>query len=76
MTQLEIVEEERISWKTQMLIGGAIVGAIIGAGTSYLMARNSAENRGGPPEIKTMEVLKIAVSVFGLIRVIAALGDD
>jgi hypothetical protein len=77
MTEIELVEEQdRISWQAQMLIGGAIVGAIVGVGTSYLMARNSDENRGGPPEIKTMEILKIAVSVFGLVRVIAALGDD
>ena len=80
MTQLETVEEieerRKLSWKVQMLIGGAVIGALLGAGTSFLMARTSEEKRGGPPEIRTMEVLKIAISLFGLIRGIAALGDD
>jgi hypothetical protein len=80
MTELETMEEleteERLNWKMKMLIGGAVTGAILGAGTSFLMARASEEKRGGPPELKTMEVLKIAISLFGLIRGIAALGDD
>lgn len=85
MSELETVEEINaieegprinLSWKAQMLIGGAIVGAVLGMGTSYLMARTSEEKRGGPPEFQTMEVLKIAISLFGLIRGIAALGDD
>ena len=80
MTELETVEEieeqSRLNWKIQMLIGGAVVGALLGTGTSYLMARASDEKRGGPPEFRTMDVLKIAISLFGLIRGIAALGDD
>ncbi len=80
MTELETIEgieaQERLNWKIKMLIGGALVGAVLGTGTSFLMARASEEKRGGPPEFKTMEVLKIAISLFGLIRGIAALGDD
>ena len=85
MSQMETVEEVgaieegpriNLSWKAQMLIGGAVIGAILGVGTSYLMARTSEEKRGGPPEFQTMEILKIAISLFGLIRGIAALGDD
>jgi len=76
---VDAIEQEpriNLSWKAQMLIGGAVVGAILGVGTSYLMARTSDEKRGGPPEFQTMEILKIAISLFGLIRGIAALGDD
>lgn len=77
MTELETVQEgPKLNWKVQMLIGGAVVGALLGAVTSYLMARTSEEKRSGPPEFKTMEVLKIAISIFGLVRGIAALGDD
>jgi gas vesicle protein len=68
--------EENENWKLKLLIGGAVVGALLGAGTSYLMARASEEKRNGPPEFKTMDILKIAISMFGLIRGIAALGDD
>lgn len=74
MTQVET--NEKLNWKVKFLIGGALVGALLGVGTSYLMARTSEESRGGPPEIKTMDVLKIAISLFGLIRGIAALGGD
>ncbi|MFO7683488.1 MAG: hypothetical protein R6X34_25930 [Chloroflexota bacterium] len=74
MTQLEI--SEKLNWKVKFLIGGAVAGALLGAGTSYLMARASEESRGGPPEIKTMDILKIGISLFGLIRGIAALGGD
>jgi NhaP-type Na+/H+ or K+/H+ antiporter len=77
MSELETVEEtQRLNWKIQIMIGGAVVGALLGVGTSYLMARASEEKRGGPPEFKTMDILKIAISIFGLIRGIAALGDD
>lgn len=80
MTELETIEEleteARLNWRMKMMIGGAVVGAVLGVGTSFLMARTSEERRGGPPEFKTMEVLKIAISLFGLIRGIAALGDD
>ncbi len=74
MTQLET--NKKLNWKVKFLVGGALVGALLGVGTSYLMARTSEESRGGPPEIKTMDVLKIAISLFGLIRGIAALGGD
>jgi hypothetical protein len=80
MTELETVEsleeQEKLNWKMKMLIGGAAIGALLGVGTSYLMARTSEERRNGPPEIQTMDILKIAISLFGLIRGIAALGDD
>jgi predicted secreted protein len=68
--------EENENWKLKLLIGGAGGGALLGVGTSYLMARASEEKRSGPPEFKTMNVLKIVISMFGLIRGIAALGDD
>lgn len=78
MSQLAENESSRfnLSWKGQMLIGGALIGAFVGMGTSFLLARNAEEKRGGPPEFKTMEVLKIAISLFGLVRGIASLADD
>ncbi len=78
MSQLVENESSRfnIGWKGQLLIGGAIIGALVGMGTSFLLARNAEENRGGPPEFKTMEIIKIAISLFGLVRGIASLADD
>ena len=78
MTDLERMDELEtgLPWKTKMLLGGAAIGAFLGVGTAFLLARTSEEKRGGPPEFQTMDALKIAISLFGLIRGIAALGDD
>ena len=63
------------SWKPKVLVIGATVGAVVGLATAYLLARASEENRGGPPEIGTGDALRLAISVFGLVRGIAALGE-
>jgi len=62
------------NWKTKVLIIGALVGAIAGVGTAYLMIRTAEEHEGGPPEIKTTDVIKAVLNVVGLVRGIAALG--
>ncbi len=62
-------------WKNKYLIGGAAVGAVIGLVTAYFLVRNSEENRGGPPDIRSIDIVKSGVGVVGLIRAIASLGD-
>ncbi len=62
-------------WKTNLLIVGAVGGALIGAGTAYLLARSAENNRGGPPEISTKDLLSTGIAIIGVIRGIAALGD-
>ena len=62
-------------WKTKYLIGGAAIGALIGLVTSYFLIRNAEETHGGPPEIKSIDIVRSGVGVAGLIRAIAALGD-
>lgn len=63
------------NWKTNTLLIGAIVGAIAGVGTAYLMIRTAEENEGHPPKIQTTDAIKAALNVIGLIRGIAALGN-
>lgn len=63
------------NWKTNLLLVGAIGGALIGAGTAYLLARSAESNRGGPPEISTKDLLSTGIAIIGVIRGIAALGD-
>ncbi|NLF65343.1 MAG: hypothetical protein GX579_12170 [Chloroflexi bacterium] len=64
------------NWKTKLYITGAIVGALVGLGTAYLMARTAEEgNLGGPPSITTADAIKSAVGVVGVMRGIASLGD-
>ena len=76
MSQLEQSNLNGIrSWKTKFLVAGTTVGAIVGLGTAYLLARTAEENSaGGPPTITTTDALKAGVSVIGVIRGIASLG--
>jgi hypothetical protein len=63
------------NWKTNLLLVGALGGALIGAGTAYLLARSAESNRGGPPEISTKDLLTTGIAIIGVIRGIASLGD-
>lgn len=63
------------NWKNKTLIVGAVVGALVGLGTAYLLARTAEESGGGPPEISTGEAIKTAIGVVGIMRGIASLGD-
>jgi hypothetical protein len=68
------MENNPISWKTKFLLFGTAVGAVVGLGTAYLLARTAEENSSGPPKINTTDALKAGVSIIGVMRGIAALG--
>lgn len=72
MTQMGLSNDT--SWKTKFMLIGTAVGALVGLGTAYLMARSAEETAGGPPTITTADALKAGVSVIGVVRGIAALG--
>jgi L-cystine uptake protein TcyP (sodium:dicarboxylate symporter family) len=63
------------NWRTKTLVVGAMVGALIGVATAYLLARTAEESGGGPPQISTGDAIKSAVGIVGLVRGIASLGD-
>jgi hypothetical protein len=63
------------NWRTKTLVVGAVVGALIGVATAYLLARTAEESGGGPPQISTGDAIKSAVGIVGLVRGIASLGD-
>lgn len=65
-----------MDWSTKTMLVGTALGAAIGLATSWLLIRSSRETRGGPPSITTGDALKLGITTIGLMRAIAALGDD
>jgi hypothetical protein len=63
------------NWKIKILVGGAVIGALIGLSTGYLLTRTAEESGTGPPEFKTTDGVRLAISTIGLVRGIVALGD-
>lgn len=63
------------NWKSKVLIMGTAVGAVVGLGTAYLLARNAEESEGGPPKITTNDMIKAGVGIVGVVRGIASLGN-
>lgn len=63
------------NWKSKTLMVGALVGALVGLGTAYLLARTAEESGSGPPQITTSDAVKIGVGVIGIVRGIASLGN-
>jgi len=62
-------------WQTRILLVGTVLGALIGAGTAYLLIRTADEKHAGPPKISTGDAVKTVIGVVGLMRGIASLGD-
>ena len=60
---------------TKLLLGGALLGAMIGLVAAMLIDRR-AKNNESETAITAGEGVKLGVLVFGLLRAIASLGDD
>ena len=62
-------------WKTQTYLVGGLAGLVLGILSAYFFARVSEENgNSGPSRIKTIDGLKLAVAVLGIMRQITDLG--
>lgn len=60
---------------TKLLLGGALIGAIIGLVAAMLIGRRAEKNE-SETAITASEGVKLGVLVFGLLRAISSLGDD
>jgi len=61
--------------KSRTILFGALIGAFTGLIAAVLLTRRAEKNE-RETAITTGEGLKLGVLVFGLLRAIAALGDD
>ncbi len=66
--------DEDNSWKTKVLVIGAVVGALVGAGAAYLLIKN-AENQNTRPEVTPSDGVKLGLTVLGMLRQVAELGS-
>ena len=60
---------------SRLLLGGALLGAVIGLVAAMLLNRRAEKNE-TETAITAGEGVKLGVLVFGLLRAIASLGDD
>jgi hypothetical protein len=61
--------------KTKTLIIGTGVGALIGLAGSFLLTRRAQET-GTEITVSTGDGIRLSVMIIGLLRAIAALGED
>ena len=71
--QNQIVELDT-SWTPQVLVIGAVVGALTGLGAAYLLIQR-AKKRAEPPNLNAGEGIKLGLLVFGMLRQVAMLGS-
>ena len=63
------------TWKTQTLLIGGVVGALVGIGAAYLLAKR-AEQKGTSLSISPGKGVQLGVLLAGLLRSIVSLGED
>ena len=59
------------NWKTKVLVIGAVIGALTGLGTAYLLIQRADQDEG--IKISAGEGAKLGVSVFSFLRQISQL---
>lgn len=63
------------SWKSQTLVIGGILGALVGLGAAFLLTRR-AEQKGARLAITPTKGVQLGVMIAGLLRSILSLGED
>ncbi len=68
------IAEMDTSWTGQVLVIGAVLGALTGLGAAYLLIQR-AKRRAEPPNLNAGEGIKLGLLIFGLLRQVAMLGS-
>lgn len=72
----EIVETDpgAGNWKIKIMVVGAVLGAVLGAGAAMLLIQR-AEGEDGKVNVSAGDGLKIGATVIALLRQVASLGE-
>ncbi|MDD5468136.1 MAG: hypothetical protein PHS96_10035 [Anaerolineales bacterium] len=62
------------NWKAKALVVGALVGALVGVGSAYLMIQR-AEREDGEMRMGAGDGIKLGLLVLGLLRQVSQLGE-
>lgn len=73
MSENEEMDEQTKNWQTKTLIAGALIGALVGLGSAYLLVKN-AESEEGRLSLTTGDGVRLSFLLLGLVRQIAELG--
>jgi hypothetical protein len=68
-------DDELKSWKTKVMIAGAIIGALAGAGAAFIYTQR-AQDPYHKPEFTSGDGVKLGLLLLGLLRQVSSLGDD
>jgi hypothetical protein len=66
--------EQDTQWKTKALVLGGLIGALLGMGTTYLLAQR-AEREGETLKLGTGEGIRLGMLALGMLRQVASLGE-
>jgi hypothetical protein len=74
MSEMAETEPGAGNWKIKIMVIGAVLGAVLGAGAALLLIQR-AEGEDGKVSVSAGDGLKIGATVIGLLRQVAQLGD-
>ena len=75
MEETEIKTTTDNSWKTQTLVIGGVLGALVGLGAAFLLTKR-AEQQGSSLAITPGKGVKLGMLIAGLLRSVLSLGDE
>jgi hypothetical protein len=74
MDQYIVDQEELEAWKNKVLIIGAVIGALVGAGAAYIYTQKAEDYR-HKPDFSTGDGVRLSLLLLGLVRQISDLGE-